>query len=351
MATSRRTRRGSSRDHRPDRPQIVFGLLCTTEGCPVAVEVFEGNLGDPATLASQVKKLRVRFRLKRIVLVGDRGMITKARIDADVAPAGLDWITALRAPAIKALAAEGGPLQLSLFDERDMAEIVSDDYPGERLVVCRNSELAAERARKRVELLDATEASFIKIRAMTEKKRNPLRGADKIALKVGTVINRRRMAKHFDYEARPCPDAVQGRQSRSRRRRAIFSRRQSQDLARGVAEADAVSGQVGEVLQEGAEAVDRLAVFGAPADGLAARPPYHNPVEANPNPDPSLRTPRPQDRRVGRPQFPYRVTSKACVPRYGKFGLGEAGAAPGGVVRSCTGAPAASGERLRITDP
>ena len=189
---------GYSRDHRPDRPQIVFGLLCTPDGCPVAVEVFEGNLGDPSTLASQVKKLRMRFRLKRIVLVGDRGMITKARIDADVAPAGLDWITALRAPAIKALAAEGGPLQLSLFDERDMAEIVSDDYPGERLVVCRNPELAAERARKRVELLDATEMALIKIRAMTERKRNPLRGQDKIALKVGAVIDRRRMAKHFD---------------------------------------------------------------------------------------------------------------------------------------------------------
>jgi hypothetical protein len=189
---------GYSRDHRPDRPQIVFGLMCTPEGCPVAVEVFEGNLGDPSTLAHQVKKLRMRFRLKRIVLVGDRGMITKARIDADLKPAGLDWITALRAPAIKALAAEGGPLQLSLFDERDMAEIVSDDYPGERLVVCRNPDLAAERARKRDDLLDATETALVKIRAMTERKRNPLRGQDKIALKVGAVIDRRRMAKHFD---------------------------------------------------------------------------------------------------------------------------------------------------------
>jgi transposase len=189
---------GYSRDHRGDRPQIVFGLMCTPEGCPVAVEVFEGNLGDPSTLAAQVRKLRTRFRLKRVVLVGDRGLITKARIDADLAPAGLDWITALRAPAIKALAAEGGPLQLSLFDERDMAEIVSDDYPGERLVVCRNPELAAERARKRVELLDATETALLKIRAMTEKKRNPLRGQDKIALKVGAVIDRRHMAKHFD---------------------------------------------------------------------------------------------------------------------------------------------------------
>jgi Transposase DDE domain len=189
---------GYSRDHRPDRPQIVFGLMCTPEGCPVAVEVFEGNLGDPSTLAAQVKKLRTRFRLKRVVLVGDRGMITQARIDADLAPAGFDWITALRAPAIKALAAEGGPLQLSLFDERDMAEIVSDDYPGERLVVCRNPELAAERARKRADLLDATETALLKIRAMTEKKRNPLRGQDKIALKVGAVLDRRHMAKHFD---------------------------------------------------------------------------------------------------------------------------------------------------------
>src|SRR5271166_3692120 len=142
---------GYGRDYRPDRPQIVFGLLCTPDGCPVAVEVFEGNLGDPSTLSNQVRKLRMRFRLKRIVLVGDRGMITQARIDADLGPAGFDWITALRAPAIKALAAEGGPLQLSLFDQRDMAEIASDDYPGERLIVCRNPELAAERTRKRAE--------------------------------------------------------------------------------------------------------------------------------------------------------------------------------------------------------
>jgi transposase len=189
---------GYSRDHRGDRPQIVFGLMCTPEGCPVAVEVFEGNLGDPSTLSNQVRKLRMHFRLKRVVLVGDRGMITKARIDADLAPAGFDWITALRAPAIKALAAESGPLQLSLFDQRDMAEIVSDDYPGERLIVCRNPELAAERTRKRDELLEATEKTLIEIRAMTEKKRNPLRGQDKIALKVGAVIDRRHMAKHFD---------------------------------------------------------------------------------------------------------------------------------------------------------
>jgi hypothetical protein len=189
---------GYSRDHRGDRPQIVFGLLCTQEGCPIAVEVFEGNVGDPSTLAHQVRKLRMRFRLKRIVLVGDRGMITQARIDADLGPAGFDWITALRAPAIKALAAEGGPLQLALFDERDMAEIVSDDYPGERLIVCRNPELAAERGRKRADLLAATEKALVKIGAMTERKRNPLRGRDKIALKVGAVLDRRQMAKHFE---------------------------------------------------------------------------------------------------------------------------------------------------------
>jgi hypothetical protein len=185
---------GYSRDHRRDRAQIVFGLLCTREGCPIAVEVFEGNLGDPSTLAHQVRALRVRFRLKRIVLVGDRGMITQARIDVDLGPAGFDWITALRAPAMQALAAGGGPLQLSLFDERDLAEIASDDYPGERLIVCRNPELAAERTRKRAELLEATEKALVKIRAMTERKRNPLRGKDKIALKVGAVLDRRRMA-------------------------------------------------------------------------------------------------------------------------------------------------------------
>ena len=185
-------------EHRPDRPQIVFGLLCTPEGCPVAVEVFEGNLGDPSTLANQVRKLRMRFRLKQFVLVGDRGMITQARIDADLGPAGFDWITALRAPAIQALAAGSGPLQLSLFDERDLAEIASDDYPGERLIVCRNPELAAERTRKRAELLEATEKALVKIRAMTERKRNPLRGKDRIALKVGAVLDRRHMAKHFE---------------------------------------------------------------------------------------------------------------------------------------------------------
>ena len=189
--------RGYSRDGRPDRPQIVFGLLCAADGCPVAVEVFAGDTGDPKTLATQIDKLKKRFGLKRVVLVGDRGMITGARIDEELKPAGLDWITALRAPAIQALAVEGGPLQLSLFDDRDMAEISSPDFPGERLVVCRNPDLAAERARKRDDLLAATEGDLAKIQAATTRLRHPLRGAAAIALKVGAVLGRRKVAKHF----------------------------------------------------------------------------------------------------------------------------------------------------------
>ncbi len=190
-------RHGYSRDGKRDRPQIVFGLLCAANGCPVAVEVFEGNTADPATLTPQVAKLRERFGLDRVVLVGDRGMITAARIEADLKPAGLDWITALRAPAIQALAEDDGPLQLSLFDTRDMAEITSPDYPGERLVVCRNPALAAERARKRGELLAVTEADLARIQAAVARPRNPLHGQDKIGLRVGAVLGRRKVAKHF----------------------------------------------------------------------------------------------------------------------------------------------------------
>ena len=190
--------RGYSRDHRPDRPQIVYGLLCNQQGCPVAIEVFEGNTADPMTLATQITKLRTRFNLSRVVLVGDRGMITDARLEADVKPAGLDWITALRAPSIRELAAEGGPLQLSLFDQRDMAEITSEDYPGERLVVCRNPDLAARRCHKREELLDATERLLDAVAARLHHKRRPLRGAAKIGIAVGAVLNKHRMAKHFD---------------------------------------------------------------------------------------------------------------------------------------------------------
>ena len=190
--------RGYSRDHRPDRPQIVYGLLCSQQGCPVAVEVFEGNVADPMTLATQIGKLRSRFGLSRVVLVGDRGMITQARLDADVKPAGLDWITALRAPAIQHLAAEGGPLQPGLFDQRDMAEITSHAYPGERLIVCRNPELAARRSHKRRDLLDATERALDRVAAKLQRRRRPLRGAGKIGIEAGAVLNRHKMAKHFD---------------------------------------------------------------------------------------------------------------------------------------------------------
>jgi len=191
-------RYGYSRDGKKDKLQIVFGLLCAANGCPIAVEVFEGNTGDPSTLAAQVTKLKERFGLSRVVLTGDRGMITKARIEEDLAPAGLDWLTALRAPAIQALAADNGPLQLSLFDERDMAEIVAPDYPGERLIVCRNKALAAERARKREELLAATEKELARIAASVERGRTRLRGAASIGLKAGAVLGKHKMAKHFE---------------------------------------------------------------------------------------------------------------------------------------------------------
>jgi hypothetical protein len=189
-------RYGYSRDDKPGKLQIVYGLLCAADGCPVAVEVFDGNVGDPRTLAAQIVKLKERFKLGRVVLVGDRGMITQARIQADLKPAGLDWITALRAPAIQALA-QNGPLQLSLFDDRDLGEICSPDYPGERLIVCRNRDLATERARKREALLAATEKDLAAIVAAVTRPLRPLRGTDKIALRSGAVLGRRKMAKHF----------------------------------------------------------------------------------------------------------------------------------------------------------
>jgi transposase len=190
-------RHGYSRDGRSDKLQIVFGVLCSQDGCPVAVEVFSGNVGDPMTVSAQIVKLKQRFGLSRVVLVGDRGMLTEARLRDDVRPAGLDWITALRAPAIQALSAEDGPLQLSLFDERDMAEITSPDHPGERLVVCRNPAMAAERGRKREELLSATEQDLQKIKDRVRRARNPLKGAAAIGEAVGAVLGKRKMAKHF----------------------------------------------------------------------------------------------------------------------------------------------------------
>jgi transposase len=192
-------KRGYSRDGKRGTLQIVYGLLCASDGCPVAIEVFDGNTGDPKTLAPQIEKLKQRFHLDRVVLVGDRGMITEARITEDLKAAGLDWITALRAPAIKELL-NSGALQLTLFDKRGMASITSPDFPGERLIVCRNPDLAAERTRKREDLLAATEKDLARIKAAVERKRNPLRGSTEIALKVGEVLNAHKMKKHFDLE-------------------------------------------------------------------------------------------------------------------------------------------------------
>jgi hypothetical protein len=193
---------GHARDGKKDKLQIVVGLLTNGEGCPVAVQVFPGNTGDPKTLASQVEKVRQRFGIKRVVLVGDRGMITAARIREDLAGVeGLDWITALRAPAIRALVARGS-LQLSLFDEKDLAEISDREYPDERLVACRNPLLAEERRRKRNELLEATEAKLRKVAERTQRAKRPLRGREGIVLSVGKVLGRFKMAKHFRVEFR-----------------------------------------------------------------------------------------------------------------------------------------------------
>jgi hypothetical protein len=192
---------GHARDGVRGRLQIVYGVLTTTAGIPVAVEVFKGATGDPATLASQVKKLKERFGLSHVAVVGDRGMLTKARIRDDLKPAELDWITALRGPAIKTLLAEGA-IQPTLFDETSMAEITHPDYPGERLIACYNPFLAAERARKRGELLDATQAELQKLDQATRRARRPLRGKDKIALAIGRVIDKKKVAKHFITDIR-----------------------------------------------------------------------------------------------------------------------------------------------------
>jgi transposase len=188
---------GHSRDGKKGSLQIVVGLLCQAEGCPVAVEVFDGNTGDPSTLSSQIEKVRKRFGLTRVVFVGDRGLITAARIRAELRPvAGLDWITALRAPQIRQLV-DSGALQLSLFDQRDLAEIRSAAYPGERLIVCKNPLLAQERARKREELLQATERKLAEIAVATRRPRGRLQGQDKIGLRVGQALNSYKVGKHF----------------------------------------------------------------------------------------------------------------------------------------------------------
>jgi hypothetical protein len=205
-------RHGHSRDHRPDRPQVEFGLLTDSRGCPVAVEAFPGNTADPATVEAAVEKLRARFGLTDIVLVGDRGMLTSARIERLREVGGIGWVSCLRAPAIRALV-EAGDLQLGLFDERNLAEITSPDFPGERLVVCRNPALAAERARKREALLAATEVALGTVAGMVERGR--LRSAAAIGLRAGRVVNAKKMAKHFEL------DIADGRFAYRRRTEAI----------------------------------------------------------------------------------------------------------------------------------
>ena len=189
--------RGYSRDHKSGKAQIEYGLMTDADGRPLSVEVFAGNTADPTAFIAAVEAVRGRFGLSDVIMVGDRGMITTARIDALRDVGGLDWVTCLRAPAVKALA-ESGVLQLSLFDQTNLAEIAHPDYPGERLIACRNPALAAERARKRSELLAATEAVLAPIVAAVEARR--LKGADKIGIRVGRHINRYKMAKHFTLE-------------------------------------------------------------------------------------------------------------------------------------------------------
>jgi hypothetical protein len=188
---------GYSRDGKKGLLQITVGLLCTQEGCPVAVEVFEGNSGDPKTFTAQVTKVQERFGLKRVVYVGDRGMITNARVRDDLADLpGVGWITCLRAPAIQELRDQGA-IQLGLFDTQDLAEITSEEYPGERLVVCRNPLLAAERARKRMELLAATEDDLEEIAARVQRAKRPLRGAGEIGRAVERALAHHKVGKHF----------------------------------------------------------------------------------------------------------------------------------------------------------
>jgi transposase len=200
---------GHSRDERSGNPQIVFGLLCNDKGCPIAVEVFEGNTADPKTLATQLTKLRDRFHLARLVLIGDRGMITQKRIEEELRPVeGVDWITALRAPQIQKLANDGA-LQLSLFDEQDLAEITHPDYPGERLIVCRNPLLAEERKRKRAELIQAAEKKLNTIVTATKRKKQPLKDSSKINFRIGKELGPLKVAKYFRWQMKPDELAIE----------------------------------------------------------------------------------------------------------------------------------------------
>jgi len=230
---------GHSRDDKSGTPQIVFGLLANADGCPVAVEVFEGNTSDPKTVAKQVDKLRLRFGLQKVVLVGDRGMITSARIREDLpASHGIEWISALRATQIQKLAKDG-QLQMSFFDKTDMVEIAHPDFPGERLFACFNPLLAEERARKRPELLAATEKQLEKIATATKRARRPLRGKQNIGVRAGKILNRYKMGKHFELR-------IEEDSFHYKRKEANIEREQSLDgiyVIRTSVKQDALSGE------------------------------------------------------------------------------------------------------------
>jgi len=230
---------GHSRDDKSGTPQIVFGLLANADGCPVAVEVFEGNTSDPKTVAKQVDKLRLRFGLQKVVLVGDRGMITSARIREDLpASHGIEWISALRATQIQKLAKDGH-LQMSFFDKTDMVEIAHPDFPGERLFACFNPLLAEERARKRPELLAATEKQLEKIATATKRARRPLRGKQNIGVRAGKILNRYKMGKHFELR-------IEEDSFHYKRKEANIEREQSLDgiyVIRTSVKQDALSGE------------------------------------------------------------------------------------------------------------
>lgn len=191
---------GHSRDGKKGKLQIVFGLVCNADGCPVAVEVFEGNTGDPATVAPVIAKLRQRFHLRRVVLVGDRGLLTNARIREELKPVeGLDWITALRHPTIRTLV-DSGALDLGHFAHTDLIELTAPAYPDERLIACYNATLADERGRTREALLQATERELETIRQATTRAKRRLMGQGNIALRVGKVLQRFKVGKHFQIE-------------------------------------------------------------------------------------------------------------------------------------------------------
>jgi len=188
---------GHKKDRKLGVPEIVYGLICDHRGCPVAIEVFEGNTSDPKVFSQQMAQVKQRFGLERLIIAGDRGLITEARITEDLADVdGMDWITALRSSAIQKLVANG-VFQPSLFDRMDMAEVASPDFPGERLIVCRNPLLAEERARKRRELLAATEILLQGVVDATQRDARPYKGKARIALRVGNIVGKYKMRKHF----------------------------------------------------------------------------------------------------------------------------------------------------------